>query len=897
MDNLEEAIRVLSKRVSVQEILKGNLSSAHIPRKEFVQLMRCYSDKYSETELENLYWYLSGDFSGQFEDGENRDVGGEKLDVFQLLRHYSEWILTEQDNEIVCEYTKLLHWRVTTKELSEDLFTSSFLASKTVKNRAEPKRFDWKAVVTHNNWELHKILGQGMAENHSHLKGTSAVFPLTWISLMNHVNSFSFEQQLEEIDKNRRNVEQNCSPSGREESLNVQALQAACIRFLLFRWVCCDLWEMELPEKERKFIFWLRNPNSLLSIRGELAAEIHTYQNVLAGEVLADYAIAGLLEEGCQGGRLLIFQGERWLMYHLFYAIYVGKKLGQYRDLFYAYLVLKEKIRAEFVQNNQKVGFENFQIYEKRKDVFLESPFYKKEMVKKAVEASLIENRAVVMEARIAPKDTAEKYVEDIRRMDSWLNEDKIYQGRMFYTVHFIKSADIISAAVRREYVNCRHYGKRQSYRRQALSLAEFREFYPDCAGRIRGIDAANMEIGCGPEVFAQVFRYLSDHVVGTKGKAGSKVPQLRKTYHVGEDFLDFVSGLRAIDETVHFLGMQCGDRLGHAIVLGIDPKEWYQGKNYRILLSQQEYLDNVAWMYHLGVEFHIDNSENILDFLKMEYEYYFQRIYRNAMDANMLEHIRNKAKRYYKDTEKEKYYNGGVYDFSIENYYSAWELRGDAPELYRDGFFASQDDTVSRYRSFSYYAVNRKFPKEEDKRHIQEIALLYHYYHFDVDVRKEGERRIEKKIGRQYIKCARMLQYELQKVIAESGIGIETNPSSNVLISTFKRYDRHPILSFYNKDLEEDEEKLRRCPQISVSINTDDAGIFGTSLENEYAYMALALEKAKDGMGNPRYKKRNIYEWLDHIRVMGLRQTFLSVEEMRDAEQKWSGQAGLPER
>jgi hypothetical protein len=39
---------------------------------------------------------------------------------------------------------------------------------------------------------------------------------------------------------------------------------------------------------------------------------------------------------------------------------------------------------------------------------------------------------------------------------------------------------------------------------------------------------------------------------------------------------------------------------------------------------------------------------------------------------------------------------------------------------------------------------------------------------------------------------------------------------------------------------------EIDNCPQLSVSINTDDLGIFDTSLENEFALMAAALEKMK---------------------------------------------------
>lgn len=61
----------------------------------------------------------------------------------------------------------------------------------------------------------------------------------------------------------------------------------------------------------------------------------------------------------------------------------------------------------------------------------------------------------------------------------------------------------------------------------------------------------------------------------------------------------------------------------------------------------------------------------------------------------------------------------------------------------------------------------------------------------------------------------------------------------------------------------------------MSVSINTDDQGIFDTLLENEYALMELALRKAKDDEGNAKYDIESIYTWLDYIRQLGLEQVF----------------------
>ena len=114
-----------------------------------------------------------------------------------------------------------------------------------------------------------------------------------------------------------------------------------------------------------------------------------------------------------------------------------------------------------------------------------------------------------------------------------------------------------------------------------------------------------------------------------------------------------------------------------------------------------------------------------------------------------------------------------------------------------------------------------------------------------------------------------------MQKEISDIGIGIETNPSSNYLIGTFRRYDKHPIVRWYNLGLTNNNEELEHCPQLDVSVNTDDQGVFATYIENEYAYLALAMEKCKDKDGNKRYNKTMILQWLDNIRKSGISQAF----------------------
>ena len=113
-----------------------------------------------------------------------------------------------------------------------------------------------------------------------------------------------------------------------------------------------------------------------------------------------------------------------------------------------------------------------------------------------------------------------------------------------------------------------------------------------------------------------------------------------------------------------------------------------------------------------------------------------------------------------------------------------------------------------------------------------------------------------------------------MRKEIAAKHISIEANITSNHLIGSIKHYAQHPITQLYRLGLphREDEEK---GSQVSVSINTDDRGIFDTSIEDEYALLALALEKERTMDGQKRYDSPDVYEWLNNVRKQGFEQQF----------------------
>ncbi len=530
---------------------------------------------------------------------------------------------------------------------------------------------------------------------------------------------------------------------------------------------------------------------------------------------------------------------ERWFLYQMFLKLYGGdmeyQMLG---NMFYAYLVIKGRIRAELVQVNNKTGFDNFLKYQNRKEYFIDNTRYETvySYIALADTWHYQKDMLVGLEARICPKDTAEANQKTVANILMALSRIEEGKNKTYLVFHFVKEPDLELTSGKQQ---CRHYKKRIEIRQKAIAIEEFRRNYPKEASVVYGIDACSPEIGCRPEVFAQAFTYLRGMQMSANVH-GKGVPRLGISYHVGEDFLDIVDGLRAIDEAIHFLQMDSGDRLGHALALGVSPVEWYQFKGRRVLLTKQDHLDNIVWIYMKIRKYNIHHSESMLQELQREYVHCFQEIYGTNIDCD------------------------------INVYYDAWKLRGDNPEMYMEERFEEA------YTEWDYFAKNDCYRENKKIRRQELCRQLYLIYHYDEEVKKRGAEVVECKVSRELMEVTEQIQRCLQKEIAGMGISVESNPSSNYMIGTFNRYDQHPIKNFYNKGLTADYKELMDNPQIDVTINTDDQAVFATSLENEYAYIALAMEKLRDEKGKNVYCRSMIYEWLNNIRRNSKKVCFL---------------------
>lgn len=595
-----------------------------------------------------------------------------------------------------------------------------------------------------------------------------------------------------------------------------------------------------INQKELEMVWsFLANPESIYEIRNKLQTfinEIHTYINPQSRKSVGeDIFVYDYINSATLGNAAQRFENvnrtERWFLYNMFLKLYsVDEDFAKLGNMFYAYLVIKEKIRAELVQVNGKTGFDNFLKFQNRKEYFIDNTRYEKLYARIALADTWYYQRdsLVRLEARITPKDTARENKFAIDNLIKALEKNEVGKKYTFFVFHFVKEPD---RELTEGKLQCRGYKKRMEVRRKAIAVEKFRQKYPEEASWVYGIDACSPEIGCRPEVFAQAFTYLRGMQEGAN-RHGDKVPRLGISYHVGEDFLDIVDGLRAIDEAIHFLHMDSGDRLGHALALGINPAEWYEFKSNRVLLTKQDHLDNIVWIYMKIRKYHIHHSESMLQELSREFTHCFQEIY-------------------------------DLKECDINIYYDAWKLRGDAPELYT----LDEGEAINLDIEWNYFAQNECYPENKKIRKQERCKELYAMYHYDADVKRRGAEVVECKVKKELVEVIEQIQLGLQKEVAKLGISIEANPSSNYMIGTFSRYDQHPIKNFYNKGLTGDYAELAENPQIDVTINTDDQAIFNTCLENEYAYIALAMEKQRDEKGEQTYKRSMVYEWLNNIR------------------------------
>ena len=330
---------------------------------------------------------------------------------------------------------------------------------------------------------------------------------------------------------------------------------------------------------------------------------------------------------------------------------------------------------------------------------------------------------------------------------------------------------------------------------------------------RLVGIDVAGAETNCRPEVYAHTYRYL--RLQGIENF----------TYHVGEDFYDLTDGLRAIEEAVRFLHLDEKCRLGHCIALGSDAKRYY-GQRYRtVIMPKQILLDNLVWLKAMTDKYQVVMSKN----LEKEINDWIVKLYAEI---------------------------GYHESFDILSYNRSMLMRGDEIRA----FTICTSDWQSTYQDPTIC---------NEVRADQKAKNIVNDYFQDGTVYKNGfGTSVTFKIPTGYEKVIKHVQNKLIKMIFDKEICIETNPTSNLRVGRLDRYEWHPVFRFKGVT-------PSRHRQLKVTVNTDDKGVFATSLEREFSLLAISLSKQKVKGNHNKWSKNSIFKYIGRLAQAGPKYRF----------------------
>jgi hypothetical protein len=397
-----------------------------------------------------------------------------------------------------------------------------------------------------------------------------------------------------------------------------------------------------------------------------------------------------------------------------------------------------------------------------------------------------------------------------------------------------------------------------------------------------RGLDVAGDENALKIEWFAPVLRWLRS---GFKSRPDGERAStgFHLSIHAGEDYAHPASGMRHIDETVHFCEMREGDRLGHALALGVVPKQW-AARQGEMMLPLDEHLDNLVWLWH-----HASVLSGVLPLAQQVLPLFERRIacfWRRSSWWQVPDLMADKATSVSSVADFEK---ATLRHATPDDLYQAWWLRRNCH--YRLGMVGDGWQVTSQERcalpdhqelSKQHTLASQLYQARHDWLaslteaplvivRMGDEAAAHGGFHPKLG-RKADENILEDLDTPAELDFMHALQDWLLTEYDKLGLIIEANPTSNVYIARLKSHAEHPIFRWYPPDESTLEQGaaanlygLRRGP-VRVLVNTDDPGIMPTTLRTEFLLLREAAFELKIG--------RTVTErWLETLRQYGIEQ------------------------
>ncbi|TDW16404.1 adenosine/AMP deaminase-like protein [Breznakia blatticola] len=708
------------------------------------------------------------------------DLNVKSFNPIHLFIHVSKKILSERNSQILVDFDNLFEWDGCVNKVDPRIIFGAKLS--------ESEGFDCncKPIVKHDEVRIEKCLKDiGVCDNHMHLNGSGYNWEMNWHSLSTKKMK---AKKLEKIAHNRE----------MKDSMEKMQIRILGLKAYLYNEVLN--WKFGIAK-------YIDNRDFLIRV-----IENGSYSYMNGGKNIID----GLI---CLWDKKNIISTEDFQYHHknevlLFFYLFRMIRLDELSYEGYkvanSYISYLCKCRQMFVQDNNGIGFSKFKDSENIKELFIPNS-QKDKLYIGIFDKYYCDKITHKVEFRIAPKKTS-----DINEMINQLDDanEKVYS---FYkkrdpnvkkidyklVIHYIKEDHKIQKDEVRNFQVRRKLKEDKKIDQYFSSKRKSRE-----QPHIVGIDTANFELNCPPEVYGPTFR--------RHRKMIGKYYNLGITYHVGEEFASLASGIRAIDECIEFINLKSGDRLGHAIALGIDVIEYFKIKRNYIITTLQKHVDDLAWLLS-----YISNTDSIYAELLAEFDRFSYELLGETVQ--------------------------------LTNYIDSMSLRSDDPNSI-DTKEVNRTKTDKNYDNPRWKQAN----KNKNAKYLYKKYLSYKQ-------QKKGDEKLCITATEQYMTAVKNVQGIIKEKIYNKRIVIETNPSSNKKISSVKKYINLPLFKFNSKYIEDGTKH-----HIQTTINTDDSAIFGTDLYNEYSLIALSL--IKNGVD-----VEDVFDYIKYLAVLSNETTFIS--------------------
>lgn len=406
------------------------------------------------------------------------------------------------------------------------------------------------------------------------------------------------------------------------------------------------------------------------------------------------------------------------------------------------------------------------------------------------------------MEARTSPGGTWCEVRDEVRRCARQAHEvlamphpGRAKHAEVGLVLHFIKQGVANGRDVGDPEISRWRYASwYRDVRTRVAAIETALEFRPEILVVLRGVDVANHELAVPAWVVIPSMQRVRDASRIAASRMHARWPRwncapLRITWHGGEDFRRLAEGIRRMHEPIEFGLLSPGDRIGHGIAVGSDPRRALRDFP-TVMQPREERLFDLLW--------------ELVRYRRGDMQPELSRIEVAREQASAL---------------GTAIFGGQV---SLDALIAMREELHCVRTLDRIGF-----------------AV----PQPRDPRPFDGLRAdsLLRYYLRDPAVYRRAIVPIEVTMTESEAAMLESAQRFLAGTMGRMEITIESNPSSNQLIGDMSDLGEHPAFRI---------QPLPGCKAaldsgVPMSINTDNPITFATRLADEYAYVYYALLRA----------------------------------------------------